>query len=302
MELQAPGNGLVRLAAEAMATRFELVLGGGDPVRVRAAGEEALEEILETDRRLSLFRRDSVLSRINREAVSRPVPVDGDTFELLEDCALLHRATGGAFDPTVAPRMKALGLHGEESSARAGGVEAVGWDGVVLDPAQRTVFFTRTGMALDLGAVGKGHALDRAAEILAEQGVVRALLHGGTSSVMALGTPPGKPGWTVSLTPGTGAPQVTLANRALSLSAGYGREVAGASHVLDPRTGQPAQGLAAAAVVHRSALSADAWSTALLVVGSSLQAMPDTWGATATRTGCGTLCWDPWGAAPPADP
>lgn len=265
---------VLRLATHAMGTRFELVLAGGDPVLLRAAGEEAVRLIEEADQRLSLFRRDSLLAHINRTAHTSAVRLDLDTFDLLAVADEVARATSGAFDPSVAPLLRALGLHSESSTvpllqpedARA----LVGWCGAVtLDPSTHTVRFGRPGIALDLGGIAKGHALDLAAEALRENGVERALLHGGTSTVVALGSPPGESAWRVTIGPGEDAPIADLADTCLSVSAPAGRMARRGDrdlhHLIDPRTGTSSEGARLAAVIAPSACVADAWSTALLV-------------------------------------
>lgn len=257
-----------------MGTRFELVLAGGDPVHLRAAGEEALRLIEETDQRLSLFRRDSQLAHINRTAYARDVRLDLDTFDLLAVADLVARATGGAFDPSVAPLLRALGLHGERSTVHAlepdEASALVGWcDGVILDPSTHTVRFGRPGVALDLGGIAKGHALDLAVAALRENGVEQALLHGGTSTVVALGTPPGEEAWRVKIGNGEDAPIADLADTCLSVSAPAGRMARRGDrdlhHLIDPRTKTSSEGARLAAVVAPSACHADAWSTALLI-------------------------------------
>lgn len=265
---------LLRLATHAMGTRFELVLAGEDPVGLRAAGEEALREVEDADQRLSLFRRDSLLAHINRTAAVAPVRLDPDTFELLAAVDRVARASDGAFDPTVAPLLRALGLHGEASAAPE--VDAttarglVGWrESVSLDPGARTVRFARPGVTLDLGGIAKGHGLDLAAASLHESGVERALLHGGTSTVVALGAPPDQEAWQVRVGGGASAPLASLRDTCLSVSAPAGRVARRGDrevhHVLDPRTGASTSGADLAAVIGPSAQVADAWSTALLV-------------------------------------
>ena len=281
---------ILRLATQAMGTRFELVLPardtGGDAVRLRAAGEEALAEIDEVDRRLSLFRRDSLLAHVNRSASSRPVRLDSDTFELLRLCEHVHRASGGAFDPTIAPLMRAHGLHDgsspvpllEPREARG----HVGWGSVLLDSAGPSVRFARPTW-IDLGGVAKGHGLDLAARALVEAGVERALLHGGTSTVLALGAPPDEEAWTVAVGSGSEAPLAHLRDACLSVSAPNGREVLvdgrRITHVLDPLSGAPAnRGVRTAAVAAPRSCGAaltDAWSTALLVVGEELRPLAE---------------------------
>jgi thiamine biosynthesis lipoprotein len=265
--------GIVRVASHAMGTRFEIVLSGEDLSGLRAAGEAALAEVEERDCRLSLFRRESLLTHLNARAGRGEVRVDDETFELLEACRAIHRASRGAFDPTVAPLLRAYGFHDRPAPAVLGdGAPFVGMEAVRLDASRSTVRFLRPGMSLDFGAIGKGHALDLAAERLRECGVDCALLHGGTSGVVAIGSPPGTDGWRVAIRAGgPGLPlRVNLRDRALSVSAPHGRtvEVEGRrlGHVFDPRTGVPVDAGRAAAVVAGSARLADGWSTALLVL------------------------------------
>ena len=276
---------LLRLATHAMGTRFELVLvaegSALDATNLRAAGEEALAEIEECDRRLSLFARDSLLGHVNRTCATRAVRLDRDTYRMLELCDEVWRASRGAFDPTIAPLMEARGFRAPE--ARPRGVDAalarVGWDAVELDRGRATIRFRRPGLALDLGGVAKGHGLDLAARCLREAGVERALLHGGTSTVVAIGAPPGADGWRVAVSSWTRAPVALLADACLSVSAPNGRTVEQAGevfgHVLDPRSGSSAHGLACAAVIAGRAALADAWSTALLVAGPELAPRAD---------------------------
>lgn len=249
----------LRLGLSAMGTRFELVLPGLDEVAERAAGEAALEEVALWDARLSLFARDSLVAHVNREAGARAVRVDPQTFELLEVCARLHAESEGAFDAALGGAMAAAGFRGEE--AREGARADVGFAAVELDRDAHTVRFTAPGVQLDLGGIAKGFALDRAGEVLREAGVTTALVHGGTSTALALGAPPGAAGWRVALDEDPAAPRAVLCDRALAVSAQHGRRNAdGAGHVLGAR-------LARAAVQAPDATLADAWSTALLVLG-----------------------------------
>ena len=239
----------VRLATLAMGTRFEAVLIGEDAGFLRAAAEEALELIQDEHARLSRFERDSVVSHVNRNAALGWVGVDGDFLALLELCDSLVHASGGAFDPTA--------------TSRQGG----GWDAV--ERSEGRVRFNRESVGLDFGAVAKGWALDLARAALLEAGVERALLHGGTSSVLAVGAPPGEEGWKIALGDKSGA-RCVLRDTALGVSAPDG-EAGGEGHVLVPGTGAAAGGVELAAVVCESAAWADAWSTALVVLGEELE-------------------------------
>jgi len=276
----------VTLAAHAMATRFEFVLAGGEPTFLRAVGQEALDAIHDWESRLSRFRPDSLVSILNRDAARRPVVVDPQMMRLFRLCRDVWEASGGAFDPTVGPLMQAWGFRpGERRPTVAEASAVVGMHLVHLDDRALTVRFERHGVSIDLGAIGKGWALDAAAEIIRAHGR-RALLHGGTSSVVAIGPAEGGEPFRIAL-PGDGAPTVLLRDATLSVSERAGRtaEVDGrrVGHVLDPRTGRPVDGATLAAVVCPSAALGDAWSTALLVANERPPTMPGDW-ATILRT------------------
>ncbi len=290
----------VTLARHAMATRFELVLHGDDPVGLRAAGEEALDEIDRLENRLSLYRPGSEIAQVNARAAREPVRVTPETFALLQHAQQLHAETGGAFDITIAPLVRCwgfMGAHGkmpapdEVAAARA----CVGMQHVQLDAQSHAVRFTRDGVMLDLGAIGKGYAVGQAAEILRAAGITSALIHGGTSTVCAIGRPPDSDSWKVAIEapPGNARssafaqpsvsqlgedsapeklPAVQLRDEAMSVSAVWGRSFIAdgklLGHVIDPRTGHPVNRALLAAVVLPSATETDALSTALLVLGA----------------------------------
>ena len=276
----------VSLARNAMATRFEMVLHGEDELVLHAAGEEALDEITALASQLNFYGADSEITRINAGAALGPVPVEPGLFRLLQEAKRVHGLSDGAFDITVAPLMECWGFAdgkhrvpspGELAKAR----ECVGMDLVHLDAETFTVQFERSGVQVDLGAVGKGYALEIANEVLREAGVASALIHGGTSSVCAIGTPLDGEFWNIAIEhPDTAVPDherivamAKLQDESFSLSAGWGKafEENGVSygHVMDPGLGQPVQNALLAAVALSGGTASDAWSTALLVAGAA---------------------------------
>ena len=275
----------VTLARHAMATRFELVLPGNEPVVLRAAGEEALDEVARLENQLSLYRPGSEISQINARAAREAVQVSPELFALLQQAIRLHAQTNGAFDITIAPLVQCWGFmdnQGKLPSAEAirAARKLVGMSSVELDASRRTVRFAREGMRLDLGAMGKGYAVERGVELLREAGVTSALFHGGTSTVGAIGHPPEAEAWTVAVEkppaalsniPFPDLPVVQLKDQSLSVSAVWGRhfQLDGKNfgHVIDPRTGQPVADAWLSAVVLPSATETDALSTALLTLG-----------------------------------
>jgi len=266
---------VVRLATFAMGTRFEFVLVGDDESHLRAVGEEAVAEIQYLHEKFSYFSASSIVTRINQRAAQEPVDVDRETFELLESCREVWEQSDGAFDITIAPLMHRYGFR--ESAHREGAVSQLGMGCVELDRDIQTIRFAQPGMAIDLGGVAKGLALDRAAAICRENCITCGLLHGGTSTVIAIGSPPDDDrGWAVRIHDEVEPTTAHLRDQALSVSAPRGRVVesdgTSRGHVIDPRSGEPASGVMTAAVIGPHAVFADAWSTALLV----LQARPAT--------------------------
>jgi thiamine biosynthesis lipoprotein len=250
---------------------------------LRGAGEEALAEVDRVEAHLSIFKPSSEIARVNANAAHGAVRVTPSVFRLLEHARQLHRESGGAFDITIAPLVKCWGFMNGTGSwpdpvevARVR--EKVGMQHVILDEENLTVRFDTDGVMVDLGAIGKGYAIDRAVEALREAGITSALLHAGTSTVYAIGKPPGEDAWKVAIESPPGADArtellatVPLQDEALSVSAVWGKyfEYEGKTfgHVLDPRAGRPVSNAVLAAVVLPSATETDALSTALLVVG-----------------------------------
>ncbi|MFO1488591.1 MAG: FAD:protein FMN transferase [Verrucomicrobiota bacterium] len=273
-------------ARHAMATRFEIVLPGDHEPRLRAAAEEAFNEIDRLEAQLSLFRPTSEIAHVNAHAAAGPVRVSPETFRLLQHAARLSRETGGAFDITIAPLMRAWGFrdgsgHLPDPMELAAARDCVGMQRVHLDGAHSTVRFDRPGVMLDLGALGKGYAVERAAELLREAGIESALIHGGTSTAYALGQSPEGSPWKIAVEyprtklnePPPLLAEISLVDEALSMSAGWGKSFHANGrdygHVLDPRTGEPADNALLAVVVTASAADGDALSTALLTTGAA---------------------------------
>src|SRR6185503_10192694 len=194
----------VAVARHAMATRFEIVLHGENEVGLRAAAEEALDEIERLEAQLNLYQPTSEISHINARAAFEPVRVEPSLFRLLQHAQRLSEETDGAFDITVAPLMRCWGfMRGTgrlpDPADVAKALEQVGMRRVRLDEEHFAVSFAREGVMLDLGSIGKGYALERAAELLREAGIHSGLLHGGTSTVYALGQGPDSNPWKVAV-------------------------------------------------------------------------------------------------------
>jgi thiamine biosynthesis lipoprotein len=258
-----------------MACRFEVTLDSADG-RLLPSARTALDEVSALEASLTVFRDSSELCRVNCVAADTPVGVSRELMSLLSRCRALHAATGGAFDPTSTPLSRAWGFlarRGREPSP--GEIEAararVGMERVVLDPELGTVRFSAPGVELNMGSIGKGWALDRIASGLRGRGLGRALVGAGGSSFLAWGST----AWPLALVPGgRRLGDIWLEDVALATSGSAEQhvEVGGRrlGHVIDPRTGRPAEGVLSASVAAADATTADALATAFLVGGPVL--------------------------------
>ncbi len=282
----------------AMATQFEIVLYGTNEQYLSTVAEEVMREIDRLEAQLSFYRADSDIRQINTQAAQHPVSLDPRVFHLLARAQELNAVTEGAFDITVAPLIRCWGFAGgggqmpsEEAIEKARAV--VGMKHVILDAENYTVAFDHEGVEIELGAIGKGYAIDQAVTMLQEYEIESALLHGGTSAVYALGAPPDAAHWQVAIQnpvtsknvqeqnnaseaaskEGNYLAVVEMRDEALSVSAPHGKwfmsEGRRYGHVIDPRTGYPASRSVLAAIVMPSATDGDALSTGLLTLGAA---------------------------------
>jgi thiamine biosynthesis lipoprotein len=269
-------------SVDAMGSTFTVVALGRDRVRLESAVEQALEEAQRLDSLLSNYKPRSEWSRVNREAAAGPVHVSPELFRLLEACEAFSRASEGTFDITVGPLVKVWGFYKgsgrlpHRAEIRAA-LAKVGYKGVKLDRENLTVRFAREGMEIDPGGIGKGYAVDRMVAVLKENGIASALVSAGGSSIYALGSSPGENGWKVNIrhprNPSRMVAELTLRDESMSTSGSYEKFfVAGGktySHVFDPRTGYPAQGVASASVIAPATLESEAWTKPMFILGGA---------------------------------
>lgn len=277
-----PAAELFRLeqSLDAMGSVYTVVSYGEDRAKMIAAVDQAFEEVRRLDRMLSNYRPDSELSRINREAASHPVTASEEMFRLLEACRDYSQSSDGAFDISVGPLMKIWGFY--KGTGRLphraevrGVLSRVGYQKVELDPKDRSVRFARTGMELDPGGIGKGYAVDRMVEILRGEGITSALISAGASSIYAIGAPPKETGWAISIRHPRdvrkAVDEVKLNNQSMSTSGTsekfFRAEGRLYSHIMDPRTGFPAQGTLSVSVIAPRTLDSEAWTKPVFING-----------------------------------
>ncbi|NLX22886.1 MAG: FAD:protein FMN transferase [Phycisphaerae bacterium] len=269
------------VARRAMACEFNVFLPPSVPLGI-AAAEAALDTIDEYENLLTVYSGSSPMSYVNQTAANGPVRVDNRLFELLTRAEDLHEQTGGAFDIAAGALVKAWGFFDGAKRVpaepeRQAALARIGMRHVILDRAARTVHYRTRGVEINLGSIGKGYAIDRAVSRLrGDFGVPAALVQGGLSSLYGLGSPDGdERGWLVGIQnpwdAGRLVASVRLRDRALGTSSAsnqyFEQDGRRFGHVLDPRTGWPAEGLASASAICDDAATADALATAFFVMG-----------------------------------
>ncbi|TWT31122.1 Thiamine biosynthesis lipoprotein ApbE precursor [Posidoniimonas corsicana] len=272
---------VLSLTRRAMACDFQVQLVASPHRNETGPGMAALDLIDRQEDRLSVYRDSSDISLLNNAAQYGPAETDHEMFALLQTCDRLHRDTDGAFDATTGPLSKAWGFYSREprvptEEELSAAMQLVGWRHVRLDEGAQTVAFDRQGVEINFNGIGKGHALDLAADQMQLELADDFLLHGGRSTLVARGDRPGgQPGWGVALRhplrPQLRIAEFTLMDQAFSTSGAATQGfVSGGKrygHILDARTGRPASGPHSVSVIAPTGAEADALSTAFYVMG-----------------------------------
>lgn len=278
----------------AMGTIFSLYLYAATEQQARTLAQAAFDEVDRVDRLLSNYRESSELSRINREAALGPVVTDGETFAFVDTSLAWSARTNGAFDITVGKLMKTWGFfrasgHVPNDAELAEAGRQVGWQKIALDAPHRSIRFLAAGVELDPGGIGKGYVVDRMVELLRAQRVTAALLSAGSSTIYAIGAPPGERGWKVQVPDPEDrqCPLSTVLLRDTSLSTSACTEkyfILGGHrycHIMNPHTLRPVEDMVQTTVIDPSATASDALSASLFVLGPEasrrlLKNMPKT--------------------------
>ncbi len=260
----------------ALGTIVEITVAAGGGEQVRQAVEKAFAEFERIDGMLSTYREQSEISRLNRTG---ELAMGAEAFDLVRQALQISALSGGAFDITVGPLVDLWGFDEGGAVPReqdlGNALRLVGYEKVTLDPVSRTVRLALPGMKIDLGAIGKGHAVDRAAEILKEAGIENAIIDAG-GDIRLLGHRPGKDFWRIGIRhprdPGRLLVSLDLADRAVVTSGDYERFFIEGNtryhHLLDPATGLPAGGCQSVTVIADGTTEADAYATAAFVMGA----------------------------------
>lgn len=263
-----------------LGTWCRIVARDPDAHRAGQAVEAAFAAIAEVDGQMSIHRADSQLSAVNAAAGTSARPVDRDVLNVVRLACDVARRTDGVYDPTILPLMKLYGFYDSgrnhfPTDAEVGRALArTGWGRVTLDHEAATVGLAGAGMALDLGSIGKGWALDRAVAALRAHGIRSGLVDVG-GNVYGLGVPePGAAGWSVGVAhPVTGAVDHVFVLRDCAVGTSGNNEQnhlldqIRVGHLIDARRGRPAGGHLSASVQAQSGVESDYLSTVAFLLG-----------------------------------
>jgi thiamine biosynthesis lipoprotein len=287
---------LLDISRRAMACQFQFLLNAGEQHSAAETAVQALDLVEELEEQLSIFRSESQITRVNRLAAEKPQSVSPDVYQLLTLAKQIWRETNGAFDITSTPLSKVWGFHTRQSNLPlaadiTSAQQTVGCQ--FLQLKNNAISFDHPQLAINLGGIGKGYALDRCHQHFAGQQIESYLLHAGHSSILAHGNrkkaTTKNRGWQIALRHPL-IPQRQLANfwlrdRAIGTSGDanqfFYHQGKRYGHVIDPRSGWPVQHTLSATVITHSAASADALATAFFVIGPEhatryCQQHPDT--------------------------
>jgi thiamine biosynthesis lipoprotein len=265
-----------------MGATYSIVAYGEDRQKMLGIIELAFEEVRRLAQMLSNYRPSSEWSLVNRSAAERPVQVSKELYDLLAACLEYSSESDGAFDISVGPLMKVWGFykgsgHLPHRAEVRGAMDYVGYRNIILEPREKAVRFAKKGIEIDPGGIGKGYAVDRMVGILKQYGVRSAMVSGGGSSIYAIGAPPNEPrGWRVSIrnpkSPEDTIQDVFLKDQSMSTSGSYEKffraEGKIYSHIMDPRTGWPSQGMLSASVITPKTIDSEAWAKPFFIDGA----------------------------------
>ncbi len=269
----------VAFRTQTMGTWATLTIVTADSAAVADLAYQSLLVLHHVDSLMSNWTDVSDVARINRDAGHETVVVHPEIGRVLTCAQQVTHDSGGAFDITVEPLVRLWGFlggkpHVPEASAITAALARVGPDKIHFSPDTGTIRFARDDVRIDLGGIAKGYGIDQVAGLLRHAGTTDALID-LSGNMVALGNAAGHTGWTVGVRDPAGKnpyiARIHLYNEAIATSGDYEQFVDANGkrfgHILDPRTGWSAHGLASVTVVSAQGMLCDAWATALFVLG-----------------------------------
>ncbi len=265
-----------------MGCRFEITVVAFGEDQANDYIDKAIHEITRIEKLISSWDPHSQTALINRNAGVQPVKVDPQLFELIEHALAISRLTDGAFDITFASVVPIWKYDGSmsalpDSVEMAASVSKIGYQHLLLNKADTTVFLSKPGMKIGFGAIGKGYAADKAKALLIKEGVVAGIIN-ASGDMSAWGTQPDGKDWTVAITNPLNKQKafawLPIQDGAVATSGDYEKFITlngkKYSHIIDPRTGYPSTGLVSVTIFSPKAELCDALATAIFVMGKDV--------------------------------
>lgn len=262
-----------------MGSRFDITVVANDEEQGDLYIDQAIGEVERIERLISSWDSASQTASVNRMAGKSPVKVDSELFQLIERSIVISKLTSGAFDITYASMDKIWFFDGTmtqipDSIEVARSVESVGYENILLNKEDTTVFLAKPRMKIGFGAIGKGYAADKAKKLLQSEGVVGGIIN-ASGDMNTWGEQPDGSLWKVAITnpmnKNVAFGTFPISNRAVVTSGDYEKfiDLDGQrfSHIINPKTGYPATGLISVSVFAPKAELADALATAIFVMG-----------------------------------
>lgn len=262
-----------------MGSRFDITVVAKDPVEANEYIDLAVNEITRIEQLISSWDANSQTSEINRNAGIKPVKVDAELFDLIQRSIGISKLTDGAFDVSYASMDKIWKFDGSmtvmpSADSIKASVEKVGFQNIVLDKKNSTIFLKLKEMKIGFGAIGKGYAADKAKDLLISKGVVSGIIN-ASGDMNTWGKQPDGSEWKVAITNPLDKNKVfallPITNGAVVTSGNYEKYVTfndvRYTHIIDPRSGYPATGIISVTVFAPKAELADALATSVFVMG-----------------------------------
>ncbi|TVS14711.1 MAG: FAD:protein FMN transferase [Gammaproteobacteria bacterium] len=272
-----------------MGTRIVVQLWHPDAEEGKRLVAAAMAEFDRIEALMSTYREDSEISRVNRYAAERPIPVSEELYDIVRQSIAMSRLTQGAFDITYESVGYLYAFRERQAPTDAqvdARLDAIDYHHLLLDPEARSIAFAMEGVRINLGGIGKGYACDRAVDLIRQAGVEHALVSAGGDTRL-LGDRRGQP-WVVGIRDPDDADAVVtrlaLVDEAISTSGDYERyfEDDGVRyhHILDPATGRPSEGVRSVTIIGPDGTRTDALSTSVFVMGADaglelIERLPD---------------------------
>lgn len=262
-----------------MGCNFEITVVAENTVKAEGYINAAIEEIVRIEHLISSWKETSETSKINRNAGIAPVKVSKELLDLIDRAIVLSRLTDGAYDISYASMDKVWKFDGSLTAMPSAdlikkSVEKVGYENIQITKTNSTVFLKNEGMKIGFGGIGKGYAADRAKELLIAKGATAGIIN-ASGDMNTWGKQPNGKSWEVAITNPIDKNKafglLPINEGAVVTSGNYEKYVLldgeRYSHIINPKTGYPAQGILSVTVFAPKAELADALATATFVMG-----------------------------------